>query len=139
MKTDIESIVFAVTQAKETEAFGFSRNHCCRNLKTALDHYWRRKTLKLGQKARIPRSKAAQNLPLRQCRIEHTAPVMVIVHRLMDMNPLTTESVTELLRSFFVIRLVTAEEDDMEEGPEGNRETLPVLRGHDAVSCFGLC
>jgi hypothetical protein len=111
VKTDVEFILFAVKQAKEAESFGFSRNHCSRNLKTALDHHWRRRMLKLGQKARIPRSKAAQNLPLRQCRIEHTVPVMVIVNRLMDMNPLTAEAVAELLQRLFIVRLVTAEED----------------------------
>ncbi len=110
MKTDIEFILFAVKQAKEAEAFGFSRNHCSRNLKTALDHHWQRKTLRLGQKARIPRSKAALNLPLSECIVEHVVPKMAIVNRLMDMKPLTTRAITELLTSHLMVMLVTHEE-----------------------------
>jgi hypothetical protein len=110
VKTDIEFILFAVKQAKEAEAFGFSRNHCSRNLKTALDHHWQRKTLRLGQKARIARSKAALNLPLSECVVEHVVPKMAIVNRLMDMKPLTTRAITELLTSHFMVMLVTHEE-----------------------------
>jgi hypothetical protein len=33
------------------------------------------------------------------------------VNRLMDMNPLTAEAISELLQRLFVVRLVTAEED----------------------------
>ena len=110
MKTDIEFILFAVKQAKEAEAFGFSRNHCSRNLKTAFDHHWQRRTLRLGQKARIPRSKAALNLPLPECVVEHVVPKMAIVNRLMDMEPLTATAITELLTSRFMVMLVTREE-----------------------------
>ncbi len=110
MKTDIEFILFAVKQAKEAEAFGFSRNHCSRNLKTALDHHWQRKILRLGQKAGIPRSKAALNLPLNDCVVEHVVPKMAIVNRLMDMKHLTTRAITELLTSHFMVMLVTHEE-----------------------------
>src|SRR6266576_1381602 len=110
MKTDIEFILFAVKQAKEAEAFGFSHNHCSRNLKTALDHHWRRQILRLGQKARIPRSKAALNLPLSDCVVEHVVPKMAIVNRLMDMKHLTTRAITELLTSHFMVILVTHEE-----------------------------
>ncbi len=110
MKTDIEFILFAVKQAKEAEAFGFSHNHCSRNLKTALDHHWRRKILRLRQKARIPRSKAALNLPLSDCVVEHVVPKMAIVNRLMDMKHLTTRAITELLTSHFMVMLVTHEE-----------------------------
>src|SRR5260370_10283835 len=110
MKKDIEFILFAVKQAKEAEAFGFSRNHCSRNLKTALDHHWQRKTLRLGQKARIPRSKAALNLPLSECVVEHVIPKMAIVNRLMDMEPLTTTAIKELLTNRFMLMLVTREQ-----------------------------
>ena len=110
MKADVDFILFAVQQAKEAEAFGFSRNHCSRNLKTALDHHWQRKTLRLGQKARIPRSKAALNLPLSECVVEHVVPKMAIVNRLMDMEPLTTTAIKELLTSRFMLMLVTREE-----------------------------
>ena len=110
VKADVDFILFAVQQAKEAEAFGFSRNHCSRNLKTALDHHWQRKTLRLGQKARIPRSKAALNLPLSECVVEHVVPKMAIVNRLMDMEPLTTTAIKELLTSRFMLMLVTREE-----------------------------
>jgi len=36
MKTNVEFIVFAIKQAKEAEAFGFTRNVCCRNNRLAL-------------------------------------------------------------------------------------------------------
>jgi len=110
VKADVDFILFAVQQAKEAEAFGFSRNHCSRNLKTALDHHWQRKTLRLGQKARIPRSKAALNLPLSECVVEHVVPKMAIVNRLMDMEPLTTTAIKELLTNRFMLMLVTREE-----------------------------
>lgn len=110
MKTDVDFILFAVQQAKQAEAFGFSRNHCSRNLKTALDHHWQRKTLRLAQKARIPRSKAALKLPLSECVVEHVVPKMAIVNRLMDMEPLTTTAIKELLTSRFMVMLVTREE-----------------------------
>jgi hypothetical protein len=110
VKADVDFILFAVQQAKEAEAFGFSRNHCSRNLKTALDHHWQRKTLRLGQKGRIPRSKAALNLPLSECVVEHVVPKMAIVNRLMDMEPLTTTAIKELLTSRFMLMLVTREE-----------------------------
>src|SRR6266481_5827716 len=70
LRTNAEFIVFAVKQAKKAEAFGFTRNECCRNLKTALHQYWQNKTLRLhgqSQKARIPRSEAAMGRPLSDC------------------------------------------------------------------------
>ena len=124
MKTDIEFILFAVKQAKEAEAFGFTRNHCSRNLKTALDHHWQRKTLRLGQKARISRSKAALNLPLSECVVEHVVPKMAIVNRLMDMKPLTTIAITKLLTSHFMVMLVTHEEH-VRLNASGLRSTMP--------------
>ena len=39
MKDNIDYIVFSVKQAIEAESFGFTRNECCRNLKTALHQY----------------------------------------------------------------------------------------------------
>jgi hypothetical protein len=112
-KTNAEFILFAVQQAKEAQAFGFTRNECCRNLKTALHQYWQNKTLGLhgqSQKSRIPRSKAALNLPLSKCVVEHVVPQMVIVNRLMDMEPLTVESITEFLTSAYTVMLVTLDE-----------------------------
>jgi hypothetical protein len=125
VKTDVDFILFAVKQAKEAETFGFSRNHCSRNLKTALDHHWQRKTLRLGQKARIPRSKAALNLPLRECVVEHVVPKMAIVNRLMDMEPLTTTAITELLSSRFMVMLVTHEEH-ARLNASGLRSSMPA-------------
>ena len=124
MKTDIDFILFAVKQAQEAEAFGFSRNHCSRNLKTALDHHWQRKTLRLGQKARIPRSMAALNLPLSECVVEHVVPKMDIVNRLMDMKPLTTATISELLTNHFMVMLVTHEEH-ARLNASGLRSTMP--------------
>lgn len=112
-RTNAEMILFAVKQAKAAEAYGFTRNECCRNLKTALHQYWQNKTLKLhGQahKARIPRSQAARDLPLADCVVEHVVPQMEIVNRLMDMPELTPEAVTGLLKSWFRVMLVTREE-----------------------------
>ena len=116
MKTNIEFIVFAVKQAKEAEAFGFTRNECCRNLKTALHQYWQNKTLRLhgqSQKAKIPRSKAASGKPLNECIVEHAVPLMVIVNRLMEIETLTEAAVSELLNKWFTVRLVTREEDSL--------------------------
>lgn len=44
MSDNLYFIVFAVKQAKETEEYGFTRNECCRNFKTALHQYWQNKT-----------------------------------------------------------------------------------------------
>ena len=113
MKTNADFILFAVKQAKEAEAFGFTRNICCRNLKTALHQYWQHGTLglhSLSQKARIQRSKAALKKPLSKCVVEHVIPQMVIVNRLMDMKPLTKPAVSKLLKNWYHVRLVTREE-----------------------------
>ncbi len=107
MKDNLDFILFAVEQAKEAQAFGFPRNLCCRNLKTALIHYWQHKTLGMGQKARISRSKAARNKPLNECIEEHVVPLMVIVNRLMDMKSLTKPAVNRLLKKWYHVRLVT--------------------------------
>jgi hypothetical protein len=79
-----------------------------------LHQYWQNKTLGLSsmsQKKRIPRSKAALNKPLSECRVEHTVPLKVIVNRIMDMESLTAEAVVDLLLRWYVVRLVTHEED----------------------------
>ena len=127
MRTNTEFIFFAVKQAKEAEAFGFTRNECCRNLKTALHQYWQNKTLGLhgqSQKAKIPRSKAAQGRPLHECAVEHVVPQMAIVNRLMDMEPLTEQRVVELLKRLFTVMLVTHEEHGRLNA-SGLRSTMP--------------
>lgn len=128
MRTNVEFIVFAIKQAKEAEAFGFTRNECCRNLKIALHQYWQHRTLGLSgisRKAKIPRSKAALNRPLAECAVEHVVPQMLIVNRLMDMEPLTEEAVKELLTSWFTVMLVTHEEHTRLNA-SGLRSTMPV-------------
>jgi hypothetical protein len=127
MKTNLEFIVFAVKQAKEAEAFGFTRNECCRNLKTALHQYWQNKTLRLhgqSQEAKIPRSKAAMGKPLKECAVEHVVPQMAVVNRLMDMEPLTEAAVAELLTQWFRVMLVTHEEH-ARLNASGLRSTMP--------------
>lgn len=112
-RSNVEFILFAVKQAKAAEAYGFTRNECCRNLKTALHQYWQNRTLGLhGQahKARIPRSRAARDLPLVDCVVEHVVPQMVIVDQLMDMPEPTTRTITALLRRWFRVMLVTRDE-----------------------------
>ena len=89
MKDNIDYILFSVKQAIEAESFGFTRNECCRNLKTALHQYWQNKTLGLhgqSQKKNIPRSKAAIGKDTRECEVEHVIPQMYIVNMLMDMS-----------------------------------------------------
>ncbi len=106
-------IVFAIRQQHAAEAFGFTRNEACRNLKTALHQYWQHKTLRQhgqARKASIPRSRAASKRPLSECVVEHAVPQMEIVNRLMALDPLTESRVTRLLRKFYTVLLVTKEE-----------------------------
>lgn len=127
VKSNVEFILFATRQAREAEAFGFTRNECCRNLKTALHQYWQNKTMGLhgqSQKARIPRSKAAACLPLSECVVEHVIPQMLLVNWLMDMEPLTESAVIELLTSYFRVMLVTREEHGLLNSI-GVRSTMP--------------
>ncbi len=136
VKTNAEFILFAVNQAKEAEAFGFTRNECCRNLKTALHQYWQNKTLGLhgqSQKARIPRSKASQGLPLSECVVEHVVPQMAVVNRLMEMEPLTIDAITEFLTSCFTVMLVTHDEH-ARLNASGLRSTMP--RDWDGADIF---
>lgn len=112
-RDNIEFIVFAIEQARQAEAFGFTRNECCRNLKTALHQYWQNKELQqhsTAHKSRIPRSRAAASVELAECEVEHAVPQMHIVNLLMDMPSPTTEKVRELLKRLFVVRLVTRQE-----------------------------
>ena len=106
-------IIFAVKQANEAQAFGFTRNECCRNLKIAIHQYWQSKILghhSQSHKARIPRSKAALNRPDSECMVEHVMPQMEIVNRLMSMRPLTKGGVIELLTNCLRVMVVTRDE-----------------------------
>lgn len=112
-RDNIEFIVFAIEQARQAETFGFSRNECCRNLKTALHQYWQSKELQqhsTAHKGRIPRSRAAMTAELEECEVEHAVPQMYIVNLLMDMPSPTSDKVRELLKRLFVVRLVTRQE-----------------------------
>lgn len=127
MKSPADFILFAVRQAREAEAFGFTRNECCRNLKTALHQHWQHKMLGFhGQamKRKIPRSKAALDRPLSECVVEHAVPQMAIVNWLMDLEPLTTATVTDLLDRYFTVMLVTQEEH-ARLNASGLRSTMP--------------
>ena len=110
MPDNLDFIVFAVERAKEAEDYGFTRNECCRNLKTALHQYWQNKTMGLhgqSQKKNIPRSKEAAGKELRECDVEHVVPQMEIVNMLMDMNPLTKQEIERILKNYFRVLLVT--------------------------------
>ena len=113
MPSNIEFIIFAVEQAKDAESFGFTRNECCRNLKTALHQYWQNKTLGMhgqSQKKNLPRSEAAEHEDVKNCDVEHVVPMMEIVNMLMDMKSISTSKVEELLSKYFRVLLVTKEE-----------------------------
>jgi chaperone required for assembly of F1-ATPase len=121
-------IIFAIKQAKDAEAFGFTRNECCRNLKTAIHQYWQNKVLKLhGQvhKARMLRSEAALNAPDSECVVEHVMPQMEIVNRLMDMQPLTEQGVIELLTQYLKVVIITRDEHASLNSSE-LRSTMPT-------------
>jgi hypothetical protein len=127
VKSSVAYIKFAVEQQRAAEKFGFTRNECCRNLKTALHQYWQNKTMGLhgqSQKKRIPRSVAATGLPLAECVVEHAVPQMEIVNRLMGLNPLTEEAIESLLRRLFVVTLVTKAEHALLNA-SGVRSTMP--------------
>jgi hypothetical protein len=112
-KQPIDYIVFAVRQAQEAQFYGFSRNMACRNLKIAIHQYWQNLTLGLhgqSQKKKIPRSKAAEGKHLNECVVEHVVPLMHLVNAMMDMEPVTTPGVLQLLKSHFAVMLVTKEE-----------------------------
>ena len=113
MPDNLDFIVFSIKQAKDAERFGFTRNECCRNLKTALHQYWQNKTMGFhgqSQKKNIPRSIAASGQELKYCDVEHVVPQMEIVNMLMDMDPLNKVEVEKILKNYFRVLLVTKEE-----------------------------
>lgn len=115
MSSPLQFIVFAVEQAQAAQRFGFTRNECCRNLKTALHQHWQNKVMGLhgqSQKHRIPRSKAAVGLSLRDCEVEHAVPQMEIVNWLMELDPVTIAQVEDILTRYFRVLLVTKAEHD---------------------------
>ena len=127
MPSNIEFIIFAVAQAREAEDYGFTRNECCRNLKTALHQYWQNKTLGMhgqSQKKNLPRSKAALTAQLKDCDVEHAVPQMEIVNMLMDMESISTTKVEALLKKYFRVLLVTKEEHSLLNA-SGLRSSMP--------------
>lgn len=126
-KQPIDFIVFAVRQAQEAQAFGFTRNEACRNLKIAIHQYWQNKTLKLhgqSQKDRIPRSVAALGKPRSEVIVEHVVPQMHLVNAMMDMAPITTTGVKQLLEDYFAVMVITKEEHE-KLNASGLRSTMP--------------
>jgi len=113
MKNNVDYILFALKQACDAEAYGFTRNHSCRNLKTAIQYYWQNKTLGLSgisQKKNIPRSKCAVGKRVSECDVEHVVPQMEIVNMLMDMEPKIAKDVENVLKKYLRVLLVTKEE-----------------------------
>ena len=127
MPSNINFIIFAVKQAKEAEAFGFTRNEACRNLKIALHQYWQNKQLRQHGQAhrdKIPMSKAAKTAPKDQIQVEHAVPQQPIVNMLMDMEPLSEEGVGDVLTRLFRVRRVTKDEHARLEA-KGLRSKMP--------------
>ena len=127
MRDNIDFIVFAINQAVEAEAYGFTRNECCRNLKLALHQYWQNKVLGQhgqSQKKNLPRSKEAIGKNLTECDVEHVVPVMLIVNMLMDMNPISAEKVESILKKYWHVLLITKEEHQ-KLNSSGLRSTMP--------------
>ena len=64
-----------------------------------------------SQKKRISRSVAAKHLPLKQCVVEHTVPLMHIVNMLMELTDINEDRVVQILEKYYHITLVTKDED----------------------------
>ena len=101
MKKPVDFIYFAVEQAKEAEIYGFKRNQCCRNLKLAIEHFWRKVYLGLRRKEDIIRSVAAVSVKLQECDIEHAVPLMVLVNKLMNKKQLTKKYIFKTLTVYY--------------------------------------
>lgn len=126
MPKKLAYIVFAVKHAKKAESFGFTRNQCCRNLKLALEHFWRKKTKGLSQKKNINRSVAAEGKELSELQVEHIVPKTWFVDQLMDMKvkDLTQKNVKNLLEKYYHVLLVTKDEHS-KLGALGLRSKMP--------------
>ena len=139
---NLDYILFAVEQAKEAKNFGFTKNECSRNLKTALHQYWQNKEMgqhSQSQRKNLPRSVEADKRELKGLRLEHVVPQMWFVNKLMDMDAPDKEKIGKLLKKYFRVLLVTKEEDAKltkaglrSDMPEGWDEENPWAR-HDAV------
>ncbi|MCH9853263.1 MAG: hypothetical protein K0U45_07135 [Alphaproteobacteria bacterium] len=124
---NIRFIIFAIKQEQKAEAFGFTRNECCRNLKIALHQYWQNKTMGLhgqSQKKNMIRSKKAVGLSTTECIVEHVVPQMVIVNKLMELRELEVNIVEKILRDWYRVCLITKEEDSLLRS-NGLRSVMP--------------
>jgi hypothetical protein len=110
MRNAVDFIYFAVKQAKEAEQYGFKRNVCSRNLKIAIEHYWRKVHLKDRKKEIMRRSIAATKCDLGDCDIEHAVPLMVLVNKLMNKRPLTKKYIFDTLLLYYRVVVVTKTE-----------------------------
>ena len=125
---NLDYILFAVEQAKEAEEYGFTRNDCSRNLKTALHQYWQNKEKgqhSTSQRKNLPRSVEADKRELKGLRLEHVVPQMWFVDKFMDMDPIDKEEIRKLLETYFNVLLVTKEED-AKLTDAGLRSDMPV-------------
>ena len=110
MKPPVDFIYFAVEQAKKAERFGFKRNECTRNLKLAIEHYWRKVHRRLTKKEDMQRSVASAKRKLSACDIEHAVPLMVLVNKLMNKKPLTKKYIFDTLSFYYRVVVVTKAE-----------------------------
>ena len=116
--SNIDFILFAVKQTKEAHDFGFKLNECRRNLNTALHQYWQSNTMKMSsvnksQRDTIKKSKmalTAYKTKSEKLEIEHAVPIKVIVDLLLDLTPLTSIEIENLLKKYFRVCMVTKSE-----------------------------
>ena len=117
-KNNVDFILFAVTQTKEALQFGFTLNECRRNLNTALHQYWQSNIMKMSsvnksQRDTIKKSKMAiiaYKNKSEKLEIEHAVPIKVIVDLLLDLTPLTSIEIENLLNKYFRVCMVTKSE-----------------------------
>ena len=116
--SNTDFILFAVKQTKEAHDFGFKLNECRRNLNTALHQYWQSNTMKMSsvnksQRDSIKKSQMAiiaYKNKSEKLEIEHAVPIKVIVDLLLDLTPLTSIEIENLLNKYFRVCMVTKSE-----------------------------
>ena len=117
-KDNLDYIVFAIKQVHEALEFGFSLNHCCRNLNIVITQYWEKQTLGLSvqNKPLLPKSKEAQKQfdetgKLEGCIAEHSIPKNIIVRKLLEKEN-TKANAKNILEKYLHLLVITKEEDD---------------------------
>ena len=128
MKKNVDYIVFALKQMKEAEKFGFTLNHCNRNLKLAINLYWQNKEIGMHvfRKDKHPKSKAASKLAkklkykkitLKEFKnktvVEHAVPNQVIVNKLYELKKFEPRKVEKILKKYWRIMTITTRENDI--------------------------